>query len=232
MTTGTLPPQDARILIWLCRRLTGDLQAGASIARALDQAARDAPPKARPLVAAIRKRVAAGGRVSEQLADLRLPSWVWGAVRHGEARGDLACALEPLAAEIEFEQATPAPSNRQLYQYSLAFRRMGMLLTVGVPILEALEAAAESVDDRDVSRSACAVRKAVLDGGAVSDALAGEAPNLPPMTIEMIRDAESDGRLDQALPVVADYLLEAASEKPTRRHRPPNQRANKEVSNA
>jgi hypothetical protein len=45
------------------------------------------------------------------------------------------------------------------------------------------------------------------------------------MALDMVRDAEHDGRLPEALPVIADYLLDVAAEKPVRR-------IHKEVRNA
>jgi len=94
-----------------------------------------------------------------------------------------------------------------------------------VPVLQALQSAAESVAPSDAADALAALRRALTGGDSVADALHSAAADLPPMTIEMIRDAENDGRLDEALPVVADYLLDAAGHKRERRR-------GKEVSDA
>jgi len=208
-----------------CRRLAEALQVGVTIAPALQAVVKRAPARLRPLVEALRRRVSAGGRMSEELAEWGLPSYVWGVVRWGENRGDLAPALALLADRIELERTPPAVKNRRLYAYSLALGRLGMMLAAGVPLLQAIESAAESVAPSEASDALAAARRGITGGESLSEALQAAAPDLPAMTIDMIRDGEEAGRLDEALPVVADYLLDAAGPKPSRK-------AGKEVSNA
>ncbi len=91
------------------------------------------------------------------------------------------------------------------------------MLEAGIPILTALEAAA-ATDPRSQSHDVLlAARDPVRCGANLAETLASLAPNLPEMTIDMIRDAERDGRLGKALPVIADYLLDAAGEAKPRR---------------
>jgi type II secretory pathway component PulF len=63
-------------------------------------------------------------------------------------------------------------------------------------------------------------RQAIVRGDALSAALGSAGVSFPPQTIEMIRDAELEGTLDQALSVVADYLLDEAGEKRVQRKKP------------
>jgi type II secretory pathway component PulF len=91
------------------------------------------------------------------------------------------------------------------------------MVEAGVPILAALETAA-ATDPRSQSHDVLlAARDPVRCGAELAETLASLAPDLPEMTIDMIRDAERDGRLGDALPVIADYLLDAAGE--ARSHR-------------
>ena len=163
--------------------------------------------------------------MSAEMADRGAPPYVWGAIACGEVRGDIARALTLLADRLEAEQAIGAPRDRRLYAYALAFGRLGMLLAIGVPFLQALESAAESVAPSDVSDALLAARMAIAKGDGFAEALERAAPDLPATVIEMTRDGERDGRLDQALPIIADFLLDEAAQKPARRSK-------KEGSNA
>jgi type II secretory pathway component PulF len=198
MTAKLLSRQGIGNLVWLCRRLAGALQTGASVPRGLGSAAEEGPPGLQSLLDALRKRVAAGGRMSEELVHQGLPSHAWGAVRYGEAAAALDRALVRLADELDWERAMAAPREGKLHTYSLAFARLGMMLAAGVPAAQALEAAAGSVGACEVRDALVAARKAIAAGDALGNALHRAAPNLPPMTIEMIRDGENDGRLDEA----------------------------------
>ena len=163
--------------------------------------------------------------MSAELADRGAPSYIWGAIACGEARGDIARALTLLADRLEEEQAIAASRDQRLHAYALAFGRLGMLLAIGVPFLQALESAAASVAPCDASDALLAARAAMAKGDGFGDALERAAPDLPATAIEMMRDGERDGRLDQALPVIADYLLDEVAQKPARRSK-------KEGSNA
>ena len=93
------------------------------------------------------------------------------------------------------------------------------MLDLKAPILTALEAAAESLADTNVRSEVLAARSAVRAGADFSDALVECCPNVPDAAIDMIRDAEREGRLSAALPIIADYLLDVAGEKPARRRK-------------
>ena len=215
MVAKPLSARSLSDLIWLCRRLGEALQDGATLAAALQKVEAKAPDRLRPLVAALRRRLASGGKISEELLQQGAPSYVWGAARWGENRGALDPALFRLADHLEWEQAI-AVQDRRLRTYALAFGRLGMMLGVGVPALQALEAAAESVHPSEASDAFAAARKAIAQGGSVADALERAAADLPPMTFEIIADGETEGRLGEVVPIVADYLLDEAGQKHAR----------------
>jgi len=106
------------------------------------------------------------------------------------------------------EQALPPARDTRLRAYILACGRLAMLLSLGVPIERGMEATAESVTPSEATDALIAARKGILQGDMLSDALQQAASSLPPLTIDMIRDGEHDGRLGETLAVVADYLLD------------------------
>jgi len=212
------PPRtpDLPDIIWLCRRLASALQVDQPILSALDSVAEDAPaPLAKP-IQSMRESVCAGGRISDALVRLQWSSFIWGMVRSGESRADPGPALSLIADRLEAEQAAPPPRNRGLHAYALGFGRLGVMLGVGIPILTALETAAAVAPRSQAHDALMAARTAVRRGADLSDALEPLAPGLPVMTLDMIRDAEREGRLAQALPIIADYLLDEAAKGPAR----------------
>jgi len=217
MRTRPDPADPTADLIWLCRRLASALHGGAKPVSALDAVAAEAPPSLAKTIKAMRGHLASGDCMGRGLAQLGLPSYIWGAIFSGEVCGELEQAATLLADRLELERSLPPPANPRRHSLSLAFGRLGLLLALHAPMLTALEAAAESLPDPKVRSHLLAAREAVTRGADLADALAQLAPDLPPMTLDMIRDAERDGRLPEALPVIADYLLDVAADKPVRR---------------
>jgi type II secretory pathway component PulF len=119
-------------------------------------------------------------------------------------------ALTLVADQLEGEEAMPAPRDRKLQAYGVALARLGVMLGVGVPILTALECAAATDPRSQAHDVLLAARDPVRHGAELAETLSSLAPDLPEMTIDMIRDAESEGRLPAALPIIADYLLDVA----------------------
>ena len=215
------PPStpSATDVIWLCRRLASALQAGDSVLSALDSLAADGPSTLVRSVRSIQQRVRAWGRVSEALVQLGWPSFVSGMARNGENAALAADALTLVADRLDAEQAWGGPKDRGLHAYALALGRLGVMLSVGVPILTALETAAAAAPRSRAHDVLMAARDPVRQGADLADALESLAPDLPEMTIDMIRDADRERRLGEALPVVADYLADAAGEKTPRRRK-------------
>jgi type II secretory pathway component PulF len=153
------------------------------------------------------------------LTDLDVPAFVWGTILCGEQTADPVRALDQIADRLEVESSLTPPADSTLHAFSLAFGRLGTMLDIGVPLLTALEAAADSLPDPGARKALLAARAAVRAGADLSDAVAARCPDLPEPTADMIRDAERDGRLPDALPVIADYLLDAAGDRPTGRRK-------------
>jgi len=212
-TSARVPVAD---LIWLCRRLASALQADEAVVSALDSLAREGPPGAARALQAMRRRVATGDSMGRGLAAIGVPAYVWGSLLCGEQQGDPVKALTRIADRLEFEQSLARPADASIHSYALGLGRLGVMLAIGVPLLSALEAAAEMLPEA-AREALLGARKHIYDGAELSDALAQSARGLPPLTVEMIRDAERDNRLVEALPVIADYLLDVAQQRSARR---------------
>jgi len=210
MGADQLSPQDRDDLLWFCRRLAAALQGGTSLHVALEAMCESATPGQQDLVTP-RRAVEAGRHLSDAVPMDGLPSYLWKPLRGGEIRNAVAPALSGLADRVELEAGYPTSPSR-LQAYAIALGRLGFMLTFGVPLLSALESAAESVPDSEVTEVLFATRAVMSEGVGLADALARLAPDLPPLTTDMIRDGEEKGRLDFALSVVSDYLFDQAAD--------------------
>jgi len=216
MSRKQLSAQDIADLILVCRRLAAALQSGEEIVPALDAISAHAPPGPAHLLHVIRQSFVTGSGLGRGLIPLGFPTFMWLMIEVGEITSMITDALSGLADRLAAEQATSAPRDRRLYAYSLAFGRLGLMLKSGVPVIQAVEAAAESVGDEDVQGAFMAVRDEVREGMLMANAFAKVADDLPPMVIEMIADTEVAGRLDDGVSIISDYLLDEAGEKRTR----------------
>jgi type II secretory pathway component PulF len=208
-----LPVPHGRDLVWFCRRLAAALPGQDSLLAALEAMTSGATRAQQQYITRVRQHLASGEPLSQALFPGGQPAYLWGPLREAERRDTLALApaLSGIADRLEAEAAYPdSPSQAQVYAMALA--RLGFALSFGVPILTAIESAAASVSDGEVTEVLVAAREAVGEGVGLGEALARLAPDLPPLTAEMIRDGEEEGRLGFALSVVSDYLFDQAGE--------------------
>jgi len=217
MGSPQLSPQDVADLVWFCRRLAAALQAGTSLLVALETIASGATPHQQRYLARLRAAVGAGRYLSDALLPQQQGSLAWKVLRNGEIRNTLPDNLVALADRLELEATYPKSPTR-LQAYATVFSALGFLLSLRVPMLSALESAAESVPDKGVTDAFCAARAAMSEGASLAEAMARLAPDLPSPTLDMIGEAEEDGRLDFALSVVADYLFDQAEESAPASH--------------
>jgi general secretion pathway protein F len=90
-------------------------------------------------------------------------------------------------------------------------RQMAVLVRAGVPVAEALEAAAEATEAPRLLGALTRVRAAVREGRPLADAL-GDAPGVfPPLYRELVRAAEAAGSLGTVLAHLATHLERAAA---------------------
>lgn len=83
-------------------------------------------------------------------------------------------------------------------------RTLATLLTSGVPILQAMETVAGTVDNDVISEAILLSRTAIREGDTIADPLAN-SKMFPPMVVQMITIGEETGQLDQMLEKVAEF---------------------------
>ncbi len=96
-------------------------------------------------------------------------------------------------------------------------RTLSTLLSSGVPILQAMETTAGTVDNTIISDAIMASRASIREGDTIADPLT-DSGQFPPMVVQMIAIGEETGQLDNMLTKVADFYeseVEAALESLT-----------------
>jgi len=83
-------------------------------------------------------------------------------------------------------------------------RTLSTLLSSGVPILQAMETVAGTVDNAVISEAILLSRTAIREGDTIGDPLA-QSRMFPPMVVQMIAIGEETGQLDSMLSKVADF---------------------------
>lgn len=96
-------------------------------------------------------------------------------------------------------------------------RNLGSLLRAGVPILTALEIAADTVNNGVMSNAINDVKMAVKEGESIASPLTRHEV-FPPMTVQMIAVGEETGAIDDMLEKISDFYdseVEAITEQLT-----------------
>jgi type IV pilus assembly protein PilC len=83
-------------------------------------------------------------------------------------------------------------------------RTLSTLLASGVPILQALETVAGTVDNDHISDAILQSRASIREGDTIANPLAASRM-FPPMVVQMITIGEETGQLDAMLGKVADF---------------------------
>ncbi len=83
-------------------------------------------------------------------------------------------------------------------------RTLSTLLGSGVPILQAMETTAGTIDNDLISDAVLAARASIREGDTIGDPLAASR-QFPPMVVQMITIGEETGQLDAMLEKVADF---------------------------
>jgi len=88
---------------------------------------------------------------------------------------------------------------------AVATRQLAVLVNAGVPLVEALTALVEQVDQERLKRVLSAVKQRVNEGSSLADALAQHPKAFGTLYVNMIRAGESSGALDIVLYRLADF---------------------------
>ncbi len=83
-------------------------------------------------------------------------------------------------------------------------RTLSTLLASGVPILQAMETTAGTVDNVLIQDAILAARASIREGDTIADPLAA-SKQFPPMVVQMISIGEETGQLDSMLQKVAQF---------------------------
>lgn len=102
---------------------------------------------------------------------------------------------------ISFEALRPV-SGMDL---AIATRQLATLLGAGVPLVEALGALTDQVENARLKSVVARVRDRVNEGASLADAMAQAGP-FSDLYVSMVRAGESGGALEQVLARLADYL--------------------------
>jgi type IV pilus assembly protein PilC len=117
----------------------------------------------------------------------------WAKTESGQERLDRVRLRLPVAGEIWIK-----------YQVAQFARVLGTLLTGGIPLVQALETASESLGTSLLRKTLDQARKMVKEGQALSSALE-QTKIFPSLSIDMIEVGESTGALPAMLTSVAEF---------------------------
>ena len=127
--------------------------------------------------------------------------YLWARTPSGRERLDYVKLKTPLFGDIWVK-----------YQVSQFSRVLSTLLVGGIPLMQGLETAADSLGTILLRKTLDRAGKSVREGQSLSSALA-KSKIFPPLAIDMIEVGESTGALPQMLNSVAEFYDEDVSTK-------------------
>jgi len=122
--------------------------------------------------------------------------WSWGKSESGSQHVDRLRLGVPLLGSIWLK-----------YQISMFSRMLATLLSGGIPLMPALQTAADSMQSRLISHATREAAEKVREGSPLSHSLE-EAKVFPNLAVEMIEVGESTGALPAMLTSVAEFYEE------------------------
>ncbi|MGO9210377.1 MAG: type II secretion system F family protein [Terriglobales bacterium] len=122
--------------------------------------------------------------------------WRWGKSESGSQRLDRIRLALPLVGSIWLK-----------YQIGMFARMLSTLLAGGIPLMPALQTAADSMQSRLISSATMKAAEKVREGSPLAHSLE-EAGVFPDLAVEMIEVGESTGALPAMLNSVADFYEE------------------------
>ncbi len=122
--------------------------------------------------------------------------WRWSKSESGSQRLDKVRLSLPLLGSIWLK-----------YQIGMFSRMLSTLLAGGIPLMPALQTAADSMQSRLISHATMEAAEKVREGSPLSRSLE-DAKVFPPLAVEMIEVGESTGALPAMLTSVAEFYEE------------------------
>jgi type IV pilus assembly protein PilC len=103
----------------------------------------------------------------------------------------------------QFEITTKKVKPADVMNFS---RQLGAFLRAGVPILEALDALSEDMDNKQLKQILAEIQDALRSGSSFAAAVAEHSDVFPPYYVGILRSAELTGNLDVVLDQLAAYI--------------------------
>ena len=207
------------LAVWT-RQLAGLVGSGLPLERALTALAEECEqPRQRELIAQLKAEVNAGSSFARALgqAPREFDEVYRGVVAAGESSGALGTVLESLADDLEERQALRAKLMGAMLYPAIVMTvavvivialmtwvvpqvatTLGMLAGAGVPILKALQAAAETLSNRAMRADALDALVQVREGAPLGAALAAKK-RFPGLLAMFARLGEQTGKLPEML---------------------------------
>jgi general secretion pathway protein F len=114
--------------------------------------------------------------------------------------------------ETRSAQEKKSPTNIVLFarirpiEISVMTRQLSTLLNAGIPLVEALSAVIDQIDNKGLKKIMSQVRESVREGMSFADALLRHPRAFSQLMVNMIRSGESSGSLEIVLLRLADFL--------------------------
>ena len=109
------------------------------------------------------------------------------------------------AGESRLASLLPSLQRVSALDLALATRQLATLVGAGIPLVGALRALTEQVENARLKRVLGQVRERVNEGAALADAMAASGV-FPDLYVGMVRAGEAGGALETVLERLADYL--------------------------
>ncbi len=120
-------------------------------------------------------------------------------VQVGETtRGAAKPAREIVLSEILSRPKTP--------DIALFTRQLAVLLQAGMPLVEALNAVLEQIDNKGLVKIVYQIKETISEGASLSAALAQHRRYFPQLYVNMVKAGESSGAIEIVLFRLADYM--------------------------
>lgn len=97
------------------------------------------------------------------------------------------------------------PQRISVQEVAVATRQLATLLGAGIPLVSALNALIDQIENKALKRVYSAVKQRVNEGASLGDALADHPKAFTGLYVNMIRAGESSGALDVVLYRLADF---------------------------
>ncbi len=121
------------------------------------------------------------------------------------AEGVFVTAMEAAVAAHKKKYTLPFLATRVTAKQMTSFmRQAASLLTAGIPLMEALDAAMKQSESAHFRAIIHEVKDRVRQGEPLADALAKTAADFDPLSVALVRAGESGGNLAEVLTQVAD----------------------------